>query len=160
MVDIPNIQRRRIQGEILKPVYEELIAEVGLETAREILRRAITRSALAEARQVASAEPDGPSMEGFVRIFNRTYRNRGREAGLEAEVLSEGSDHLDFNVTWCGFVEMYRDLGLGDIADTLSCNRDGVFAEGYDPRIKLDRAQTIAQGAPCCTFRYRFAPDD
>ncbi|MCP1335756.1 L-2-amino-thiazoline-4-carboxylic acid hydrolase [Futiania mangrovi] len=155
MSTITNLERRRIQGEIVKPIYEELLAEVGPEKAREILSRAVTKSAIAEARQAAAAAEGGASMESFTENFNRTYRNRGAEAGIEVEVLGEGPGHLDFNVTRCRFVEMYRDLGLGDIADVLSCNRDGVFAEAYAPDIRLDRAQTIAQGAPCCTFRYR-----
>ena len=46
-------------------------------------------------------------------------------------------------------------MGLGDIGDILSCNRDGAFCEGYDPRIKLTRTQTIMGGASHCDFRYR-----
>ncbi|WP_299439845.1 L-2-amino-thiazoline-4-carboxylic acid hydrolase [uncultured Rhodospira sp.] len=156
MTDLPNIERRRIQGEVIKPIYEDLVAELGVDRARALLSRAITRSAEAEARRAADAEPDGePSMERFTALFRRTYLDRGIEGGVEATVLSEGPDHLDFDVTRCRFVEMYRDMGLGEIADVLSCNRDGAFAQAYDPDITLDRAQTIAQGAPCCTFRYR-----
>lgn len=95
-------------------------------------------------------------MESFTALFRRTYAEHGAAAGLEADVLSAGPDHLHFDVTRCHFVEMYREMGLGEVADVLSCNRDGVFAQAYDPRITLDRAQTIAAGAPCCTFRYRF----
>jgi hypothetical protein len=156
LTDLPNIERRRIQGQVIKPIYDELKAEIGPERARALLARAITRSAEAEARAAAEANPAGDDpMGAFTAIFNRTYRDRGIESGLEATVLAEGPDRLDFDVTRCGFVEMYRDLGLGEIADVLSCNRDGTFAQAYDDRIELDRAQTIAQGAPCCTFRYR-----
>ena len=28
--------------------------------------------------------------------------------------------------------------------------------EGYDPNLKLDRSQTIMQGASHCNFRYRY----
>jgi hypothetical protein len=38
----------------------------------------------------------------------------------------------------------------------LSCNRDGVFCEGYDPKLKLERTQTIMGGATHCNFRYRY----
>ena len=55
-------------------------------------------------------------------------------------------EHLDFNVTRCRFVEMYEEMGLGEIADVLSCNRDGEFASAFDPSISLDRPQTIAKG--------------
>ena len=33
---------------------------------------------------------------------------------------------------------------------------DGAFCEGYDPRLKLERTQTIMQGASHCDFRYRY----
>jgi len=150
-----KLERRRLQAEIVKPIYEQLLAELGPEKARAILSRAITQSAIAEARKAAEAADGGPSMQSFAANFHRQYDGRGLDAGLEVEVLSEGDDHFDFNVTRCRFVEMYRELGLGDIADVLSCNRDGVFAQAFDPAIELDRAQTIALGAPCCTFRYR-----
>lgn len=155
MSTLTKLERRRIQGEIVKPIYEELLAELGPERARALLSRAITRSAIAEANKAAQAAEGGPSLEAFTKNFDRTYGDRGLEAGLEVEVLSKGPDHFDFNVTRCRFVEMYRDLGLGEIADVLSCNRDGVYAEAFDPNIELDRAQTIALGAACCTFRYR-----
>ncbi|KAA5607471.1 2-amino-thiazoline-4-carboxylic acid hydrolase [Roseospira marina] len=154
--DLPNVERRRIQGEVIKPIYDELVAEIGPERARALLARAITRSAEAEAQRAAQATPPGADpMGAFTAIFDRTYRDRGIESGLEATVRDEGPDRLDFDVTRCRFVEMYAELGLGAVADVLSCNRDGTFAQAYDGRLALDRAQTIAGGASCCTFRYR-----
>jgi hypothetical protein len=41
----------------------------------------------------------------------------------------------------------------------MSCNRDGTFCQGYDPKIALERQHTIMDGAPRCTFRYRYLPD-
>ena len=60
----------------------------------------------------------------------------------------------------CRYAEMYREMGLGHIGHLLSCNRDGVFCTGYDPRIKLERTQTLMQGATHCDFRYRFETED
>jgi len=50
---------------------------------------------------------------------------------------------------------MYQEMDLGHIGHLLSCHRDGTFCQGFDDRIKLQRDQTIMDGAPCCTFRYR-----
>jgi len=155
MGTLTKLELRRIQAEIVKPIYDELLAELGPERARTLLSRAITASAVAEAKRAAQSAKGGPSLAAFTENFDRTYGARGLDAGLEVEVLSKGRDHFDFNVTRCRFVEMYRELGLGEIADVLSCNRDGAYAEAFDPDIELDRAQTIAKGAPCCTFRYR-----
>jgi hypothetical protein len=46
--------------------------------------------------------------------------------------------------------------GLGEIGQLLSYQRDGTFCEGYDARIKLERTQTIMQGATHCDFDYTF----
>ena len=67
---------------------------------------------------------------------------------------------LDFNVRRCRYAETYRAMGLGDIGDILSCNRDGAFCEGYDSRIKLTRTQTIMRGASHCDFRYRSSSEE
>ena len=50
--------------------------------------------------------------------------------------------------------EMCQTIGEEKARDILSCNRDGAFCEGYDPRIKLTRTQTIMGGASHCDFRY------
>jgi hypothetical protein len=73
-------------------------------------------------------------------------------------VLDEAPGVLDFNVRRCRYAESYRAMGLGDIGDILSCNRDGAFCEGYDFGIKLTRTQTIMGGASHCDFRYRSDP--
>ena len=53
------------------------------------------------------------------------------------------------------YPEMYREMGLGEIGHLLSCQRDATFCEGYDKRLKLERTQTIMQGASYCDFKYK-----
>jgi hypothetical protein len=55
---------------------------------------------------------------------------------------------------------MYKAMGLGEIGHLLSCQRDGTFCEGYDPKLKLTRTRTIMQGASRCDFAYRYEEDD
>ena len=78
---------------------------------------------------------------------------------LEIAVKEQTDTVYEYDVTRCRYAEMYREMGLGEIGHLLSCNRDGTFCEGYDPRIKLTRTQTIMQGAPTCDFKYRFVED-
>jgi hypothetical protein len=54
---------------------------------------------------------------------------------------------------------MYRAMGLAELGAVLSCNRDGAFCEGYDPRLKLQRTQTLMGGATRCDFRYRWSEE-
>ncbi|MFT7576189.1 MAG: hypothetical protein ACI9XZ_002576 [Alphaproteobacteria bacterium] len=74
---------------------------------------------------------------------------------LEIEVKQQSDDVYRFDVKRCRYSEMYREMGLGEIGHLLSCQRDGTFCEGYDPRLILTRTQTIMQGATHCDFSCR-----
>ncbi len=70
-------------------------------------------------------------------------------------MVKSTDSEFHFNVTRCRYAEMYRDMGLAELGAVLSCNRDGAFCEGYDPRLQLQRTQTLMGGASHCDFRYR-----
>jgi len=73
--------------------------------------------------------------------------------------VEHASQSLSFRVTRCGYMEMYRELGLpAFLHATLSCRRDAAFAEGYSPKLRLDRPQTISEGADNCLFRFCWQP--
>ncbi len=146
------IERRRIEATILKHVYETLKESHGMEVATRAVADAVRRSSIEQARQLAASEPGGKtSMRTFI---DRQAQWRIGDA-LRTETLHESDTEFDFNVTRCRYAEMYREMGLGEIGHLLSCQRDGTFCEGYDPRLKLERTQTIMGGASHCDFRYR-----
>ena len=150
--ELPILQRRRIEAEVIGPIYEEMVAAVGEEVARGILTRAIERAAIAAGASFAARTEGGTSME----TFRDLYGLWTHDGALEIEVLEATERRFDFNVTRCRYAETYRAMGLGAIGGILSCNRDGVFCQGYDPRIRLERTQTLMQGAACCDFRYTY----
>ena len=41
--ELPILQRRRIEAEIIRPIYAEMVAEMGVERARAVLTRAIEK---------------------------------------------------------------------------------------------------------------------
>jgi len=148
--ELPILQRRRIEAEIIRPIYAELVAEIGVERAREVLARAIEKAAIATGADFAARTEGGTDMG----TFRELYELWTHDGALEIDVLQADERRFDFNVTRCKYSEMYRSMGLGELGGILSCNRDGVFCQGYDPRIKLQRTQTLMQGAGCCDFRY------
>lgn len=150
------LERRRIEAEILKPVYEEMAARVGEPLAQEILGAAITKAALAAASAFAATEPEGTSLASFADLQHLWTK----DDALRIEVKRRDDTHFDYDVTRCRYAEMYRAMGLGSIGHLLSCNRDAAFCTGYDPRITMERTQTIMQGAERCDFRYRFTERD
>ena len=153
MNDIPIIDKRRLQAEVMGPVFDEMSAQLGREKAEDILRVAIQNAAIAEGQlfAVSQSSPDQSPLRNFIDLFEQ-WKAGG---ALEIDVLHESDDQFDFNVTRCRYAEMYQDMGLGHIGHLLSCNRDGTFCQGFDDRITLQRDQTIMGGASCCTFRYR-----
>ncbi|MFT5390070.1 MAG: hypothetical protein ACI8PT_000253 [Gammaproteobacteria bacterium] len=151
MSDLPIIELRRIEANIVKPIFEELVTELGNERAEAILDRAIRNDAIAQAQSLASENPPR-SLADFAKLLERWTASDA----LVLDVQAQSEEQLDFNVTRCQYSEMYREMGLESIGHLLSCNRDGAFCEGYDERLTLERTQTLMGGATHCDFRYRF----
>lgn len=148
--DLPMLEQRRIEANILKPVYQEMADRLGVETAQEILGAAIIKDSISQGQAYSENLED----KGLL-AFRDSMAQWKASGALEIEMLKEGEDEVHFNVVRCKYSEMYRDMGLGEIGHLLSCNRDGTFCTGFNPAIKLDRTQTIMSGASHCDFRYR-----
>ena len=146
----PMLERRRVEAEILSHVYETVKAAHGVEAARKIVAESVRRSAIAQGKAMADAQGGAPGLKGFEDI-QPLWTHGGT---LEVAVREKGEKVFAFDVTRCRYAEMYKTMGLAEIGPLLSCQRDGSFCEGYDPRIKLTRTQTIMQGASHCDFRY------
>lgn len=149
---LPIIERRRIEAELLKEVYQTLLERNGPAEAKAVITESVRRSAIQQAQTFADQVPGGTSLESFIAIQS----NWTAEDALEIDVIHRDTERFEFNVTRCRYAEMYRDMGLGEVGGLLSCNRDGAFCEGYDPKLKMTRTQTIMEGASHCDFRYRY----
>jgi hypothetical protein len=155
MLAMPILTRRRIEAEFAKGVYEEMRAELGETAARRILSAAVVKLAKASATAMAREAPGGkPNLDSF-RAIQPLWT---AEDALNIDVVKSTPTEFHFNVTRCRYAEMYREMGLADLGAVLSCNRDGAFCEGYDPKLKLVRTQTLMGGASHCDFRYRTEP--
>jgi L-2-amino-thiazoline-4-carboxylic acid hydrolase-like protein len=89
--------------------------------------------------------------------INRVF---GEVSGKEVEfrILRHDEEALDIDVTGCRFAEFFRALGEPELGALLICETDFDIASVGEGEVSLERAQTIMQGAPSCTFRYKFAP--
>ena len=153
---LPVLERRRIQAEVVRPLWQAMKAEVGEAGARRILSSAIVEAAIAEGREFAEKNGGPGGLRGFL-SFQHLWDADG---ALETEVARSTDDEYVYRVTRCRYAEMYREMGLAEIGFELSCNRDATFATGYDPRIRLRRTQTIMQGADHCDFHYRMVREE
>jgi len=153
MSEIPTLTKRRLQAQVIGPIYAEMVAAIGEEKASAILDAAIRKAAIAEGKEFARRAPCGiTSMADFIKLYDLWTA----DGALEMKVLQADDATFNFDITRCRYAETYKEMGLGKIGHLLSCNRDGTFCQGYDPNISLERKQTIMEGAPSCTFRYRY----
>lgn len=154
MSDLPILERRRIEAQILRHAHEVIAARSGQDEADAVIGAAVSRSAIDQGRGFAEALGHTPGFEDFAAILP----NWTRDDALEIEMLETSAERFEFNVRRCRYAEMYHEMGLGRIGHLLSCNRDGDFCIGYNPQMQMTRTQTIMGGASHCDFRYRMAP--
>lgn len=160
MAEPSILDQRRIEAAFAAQLLKTLSAELGEARARELLRRAITEMAHAAGREFAARKPGNeqggspPTLADYAELLPLWQK----DDGITIQWLERSETRLAFNVTRCRYAESYRAMGLGDLGDTLSCNRDGEFCHGYNPAIRFVRTQTIMGGASHCDFRYTLDP--
>jgi hypothetical protein len=148
-VEISNLQKRAIQAPLMACLLKEYIEELGYDRAMQVASTAIQRDA-AQAGLMMAEKYGGNSFKELRRIVSEVWAGEG---ALEFTVLEESGQKLSFDVTRCRYAELYERLGLKEFGFCLSCNRDSALIEGFNPRMKLLRTQTIMQGAAACDFR-------
>jgi imidazole glycerol phosphate synthase subunit HisF len=155
MADTDNtgmLERRRLEAKLLAHVYATLSESFGKETAARIVGESVRRAAVAQGAEMAAALGGKTSLQTL--IDAQELWTRG--GALAVEIDEASTSRFAFKVTSCEYARMYREMGLGEIGHLLSCQRDGTFCEGYDPKLKLSRTQTIMQGASHCDFEYTY----
>jgi hypothetical protein len=148
--EIGILVRREIEARMVAPFIGALVKELGKERALRVTQD-IIESLSREAGVQLSASMGGNSIAHFV----ESLKFWTKENALEIEVLEQTGSTFSFNVKRCRYAEMYKELGLHDLGRFLSCSRDFALAEGFNPKMKLTRTQTIMDGAATCDFRYR-----
>lgn len=151
---VPLKFRRAIEAELALRVYTAALPRLGEAAALELLNSAIDEAAHAAGRAFADKAPQrAPSLAHFSEVL-LLWQAGG---ALTIEEIECGGEALHFKVTRCEYVELYREMGLPlALHSTLSCRRDAAFAEGYSSKLRLDRPQTISDGAAACLFRFRW----
>ncbi|CAI1550722.1 Uncharacterised protein [Serratia proteamaculans] len=144
------LARRRIEAEIIKPIYQILVREIGKERAQAVIGEAIENAAIEAGKNFAAQEPNGADLQSFAALQYLWEK----DDALQVKVINQDPQHFDYDVTRCRYAEMYHQMGLGEIGHLLSCARDSQFIVGYAPDVELQRTQTIMSGASCCDFRY------
>jgi hypothetical protein len=147
---VSHLLRREIQAPIAAALIRGFAEALGKDRALEIAAAAV-RADAATAGQETAARLGGGSLAGLERLVREVW---SADDAMTVGFLETTERVLRFDVTRCGYAEIYERLGMRDLGFCLSCSRDEHFARGFNPRLALQRTQTIMQGAPTCDFRF------
>ncbi len=153
--NLSMLTKRRIEAEMLGHVYEVLKASHGKDAATKAVGDAVRPSSIDQAHRFATEVNRPTSLHSFVEL-SALWES---EDALKVEVREKTDTKYVFDVVRWRYAEMYQSMGLGEIGHLLSCQCDGTFCEGYDPKLKFAWTQTIMQGASHCDFHYSYEPD-
>ena len=149
------LDKTRIQAQVLVPVLRTLRAELGKEKADAIVKQALR----GWSTQLFAAIGDG--IEGHPRRKWAALQAAWAEISephVTVEIRRVDKEAFDVDITECRFAEFFRALGEPELGALLVCEPDFDVAAAGSGAVSLTRDQTIMQGAPSCTFRYKFAP--
>jgi len=147
---ITHLKCREIQAPIVSSLIQGFIREIGYEKAIEIAQKVISEDAMRSGEKLAR-EYSGNTIAELARIVREVW---ARDNAMEITIIKETKNELFFDVTYCGYAELYEHMGIKEIGFILSCSRDFSFMEGFNPEIQLNRRKTIMEGAKYCDFRY------
>ena len=142
------LTQREIEARIAGPLIKAFIEELGRDKAVAVVNRVINSLARESGEQLAR-QMGGNSMADFARGLSAW----GAGGAYEMQELELTDTKYDFDIKRCRYAEMYKELGLADLGVVLSCGRDFELVEGFNPRMKLVRTQTIMEGYDHCYFR-------
>ena len=150
-MNVPLIEKARIQAEVLVPLVRTLQAELGEERANALVRKSIG----ALYRQFGEQWWQAQGARGFGEKMATAFKNFAAGDALDYQVTKQTADAFELNVTGCRYARFYSEIGAPDLGFLLVCDADMPFAEGFGGAVQLTRTQTIMQGAGHCDFRYR-----
>ena len=148
------LTRREVEARLVAPLVDALATEFGRDKVLRVIRNAVVDIARRQGADLSRAM-GGNSL----RHFRDSLVQWTRDDALSIEVIEESGQAFAFDVTHCRYAGMYRNLGIPMLGPMLSCSRDFALIEGFNPRIRLTRTQTLMEGAPFCDFRYRLEPE-
>lgn len=146
---ISMLTQREIEANIVAPMIKSFIKEFGREKTLEVVKRVVQSLARESGGRLASYLK-GNNLADFA----EGLKLWAKDGALQIKVLERTETTFSFNVSRCMYAEMYTKLGISELGYILSCSRDFAMIEGFNPKIKLDRKNTIMEGAAYCDFRF------
>ena len=148
---ITHLKCREIQAPIVSSLIQGFAEEIGSDKTIEVAKKVINKDAIKSGKKLAQ-EYSGNSVRELTKIVKEVW---AKDDAMKIQIIRENNNELFFDVTYCGYAEMYEDMGIKELGFIFSCSRDFPFMEGFNSEIELTRTKTIMEGAECCDFRYK-----
>jgi hypothetical protein len=149
------LDKTRIQAQVLVPVLRALRAELGKEKADAIVKQALRGWSKQLFADIARDIAGRPRRKWAA--LQAAWADIS-EPHVELEIRRHDQEAFDVDITQCRFAEFFRALGEPELGALLVCEPDFDVVAAGGGEVSLTRDQTIMQGAPTCTFRFKFAP--
>lgn len=147
---ISHLQVRRLQAPLVSSLIKEFAEVLGNDKAYEITQRVVNKDAILSGASLAR-EYSGNSLEIMLKIVQEVW---AKDSTMTIENVELNETSLKFDVTKCGYAEMYQSFGIQELGHLMSCSRDFAFMDGFNPDIELRRSKTIMEGDTICNFCY------
>ena len=115
-------------------IYQSIIAEYLKEMATQL-----EKSSKPFAEYVQSA------IEGGKRMYDNDY--------FRLETLQADDQGYHFDIQRCLYFEIFQKNNASELGPIL-CEYDLIGANAVQKWVRFERPETIAEGFPCCTFRF------
>lgn len=148
------LTRREIEARIAGPLIKAFMKETGEERGLEIVQDVIVQLAK-ESGEMLREFVGGDGLEDFAKGMDLW----SQDDAVTFDIVEMTAEKITMNVTRCRYAEMYKELGMEKLGFALSCGRDFAMVEGFNPEIKLERTQTLMEGADHCDFRFTHKKD-
>ncbi len=148
---ISHLLRREIQAPLISALIKGFEEEFGSERTQAVAKEIICKDAALSGKMLSGVY-SGNSLKELLKIVEEVWAEDGT---MEIKNVKLSQDSLSFDVTRCGYAELYEQLGIIELGTLLSCCRDFAFQDGFNPKIELVRTKTIMEGDDICDFCYK-----
>lgn len=133
------------------PILQGLRDQVGERDFIEMLKKSSEGSGRTSAKGFARSLPvnDFESFKGWARQPDRFWQH-----ALTYEVVEDTESALEVKISECLWAKTFREMEAADIGYAGICHGDYAYAEGYNPKLRMERTKTLMQGDDRCDHRW------
>lgn len=119
-MDIPIIERIKIQAQVLVPLVKALQEELGEQGANTIVRQALGNLFRKSGEEYWRRQGRRSVGEKMASAFDRFAAGNA----LDYDVIKQEPDAFEVNVTGCRYASFYQEMGVPELGFLLVCSAD------------------------------------